>query len=102
MTLDEPFVRQRQTFTGVPLARVLERADIPGTATLLTIALNDYRYTATVSDLVASEAIVATRRDGVPIPYDQGGPVRLVFPDGSALAEELDAWNWSLAEFEVV
>ena len=50
---------------------------------------------------MASEALIATRRDGAPIPYDQGGPIRIVFPDGTPLSSVLDAWNWSLASISV-
>lgn len=101
ITIQEPFVKQQQTFTGVPLATILERAGVPADAAIETIALNDYRYTADAAALTASQALVATTRDGSPIPMDQGGPIRLVFPDGTALSTDLDAWNWSLAEIRV-
>ena len=101
VTVAEPFVKKQQSFTGVRLADILDKAGIATTETIDTIALNDYEYSASVSDLEASDALIATRRDGEPIPYDQGGPVRLIFPDGSALAGNLDAWNWSLTRIEV-
>ena len=98
ITVYEPFVQQQQTFTGVPLDAVLERAGVPPTVTVETIALNDYRFTAEAGEFAASQAMIAVARDGADIPMDQGGPIRLVFPDGTALAGNLDAWNWSLAE----
>ncbi len=101
ITIDEPFVKKRQTFSGVPLATLLSKAGIPTTATINTVALNDYHYAAPAGPMVASEALIATRRDGAPIPYDQGGPIRIVFPDGTSLSSVLDAWNWSLASISV-
>ncbi len=101
VTVSEPFVKKQQSFTGVRLADILDKAGIAKTDTIDTIALNDYEYAASVSDLQASHALIPTGRDGEPIPYDQGGPVRLIFPDGSALAGNLDAWNWSLTRIEV-
>lgn len=101
VTVFEPFVKKQQSFTGVRLSDVLDKAGIASTETIDTIALNDYEYAASVSSLEASDALLATQRDGEPIPYDQGGPVRLIFPDGSALAGNLDAWNWSLTRIEV-
>jgi hypothetical protein len=98
ITIFEPFVRKDQTFVGVPLATLVREAQIDESAQLLTIALNDYRYTASVADLIASEALVAYKVDGRFIGYDEGGPVRLVFPKGTALFTVLDAWNWSLKE----
>jgi hypothetical protein len=101
VTLDEPFVKKRQTFSGVPLATVMAKAGIPNTATVETVALNDYHYASPVGPMVDSLALLATKRDGQPIPYDQGGPVRIVFPDGTPLSSNLDAWNWSLASIAV-
>ena len=97
ITIDEPFVKKRQTFSGVPLATVLSKAGIPDTATINTVAINDYHYAGAAAPMVGSQALIATKRDGAPIPYDQGGPVRMVFPDGTPLSSVLDAWNWSLA-----
>lgn len=102
VTVDEPFVKKRQTFSGVPLATVLAEAGIPASATINTVALNDYEYTSEAQPMITSDALLATQRDGAPIPYDQGGPVRLVFPDGTPLSRVLDAWNWSLASISVV
>ncbi|SBS78460.1 Oxidoreductase molybdopterin binding [uncultured Mycobacterium sp.] len=102
VTVDEPFVKKRQTFSGVLLAAVLAKAGVSDNATIDTVALNAYHYTSPVHAMVASDALIATRRDNVPIPYDQGGPVRMVFPDGTALASVLDAWNWSVASINVV
>ena len=102
VTIDEPFVKQRQTFRGVPLAAVLAEAGIPETATIDTVAINDYHFSSAVAPMLKSQALIATERDGTPIPYDQGGPIRLVYPDGSALSRVLDAWNWSLTTITVL
>jgi hypothetical protein len=101
ITIDEPFVKKRQTFRGVPLATVLSKAGIPDTADINTVAVNDYLYASAVVPMVGSQALIATERDGAPIPYDQGGPIRIVFPDGTPLSKVLDAWNWSLASITV-
>lgn len=101
VTVYEPFVKTQQTFTGVPISAVFDRAGIAADQQVDTIALNDYVYSDLAGDLEASDALVATQREGGPIPYDQGGPVRLIYPDGSTLAGNLDAWNWSVAEIAV-
>ena len=101
VTLYEPFVKKQQTFTGVPLSALFDRAGIASDQDVDTIALNDYEYSANAGDLEASDALLATQRDGAPIAYDQGGPIRLVYPDGTSLAGNLDAWNWSLARISV-
>jgi hypothetical protein len=96
ITLDEPFVKRRETYSGVPLAAVLGEAGIPNTATIDTIGLDGYHYVSIAKPMLESQALIATDRGGEPIPYDQGGPIRLVFPDGTPLSSVLDAWNWSL------
>lgn len=102
VTVDEPFVKKRQTFSGVPLAAVLAKAGVPDTATIDTAALNDYHYAAAAKTMIDSQALIATKMSGAPIPYDQGGPIRIVFPDGTALSSVLDAWNWSLASINTI
>ena len=101
VALDEPFVKRRETYSGVPLVLVLGKAGIPDTATVDTVGLDDYHYVSTAKLLIDSQALIATRRDDGPIPYDQGGPIRIVFPDGTPLSSMLDAWNWSLATIKV-
>jgi hypothetical protein len=101
ISIDEPFVKKRQTFTGVPLSAVLAKAGIPDTATIDTVALNAYHYASVAKPMIESNALIATSRDNAPIPYDQGGPIRIVFPDGTPLSSVLDAWNWSLATINV-
>ena len=54
VTLDEPFVKKRQTFSGVPLATLMAKAGIPNTATLETVALNDYHYSSPLGPMVDS------------------------------------------------
>jgi hypothetical protein len=101
ITLDEPFVKRRETYSGVPLATVLREAGIPDTATIDTVGLDEYHYISTAKPMIESHALIATNRNGAPIPYDQGGPIRIVFPDGTPLSSVLDAWNWSLASIMV-
>jgi hypothetical protein len=96
VTVDEPFVKKRQSFTGVRLSSVLQRAGITSGLRITTHALNDYDYANFVSTFVGSDALIATQRDATRIPMDQGGPIRLVYPDGTPLSAVLDAWNWSL------
>lgn len=98
----EPFVDEQQSFRGVPLAELLDRAGVPTDARIETIALNDYRYADTVGQWVDNDALLAVFRDGELIPMDEGGPIRIVFDEESPAFEVLDAWNWSLRTITVV
>jgi hypothetical protein len=101
ITIDEPFVKQRLAFTGVPMAEVLAKAGIAAGARITTKALNDYEYADSAAAFTGSNALIATRRGDGPVPFDAGGPIRIVFPDGSPLSTKLDAWNWSLSSIRL-
>lgn len=93
----EPFLKKRQSFTVIPMKTLFDLVGISGSDKVLTTALNDYVYTNTAANFNAANAYIAIKRNGTDIPYDQGGPIRLVFADNSKWAKNLDAWNWSLA-----
>lgn len=96
ITIYEPFLKKRQTFTVIKLKTLFNFVGISGNDRVVTKALNDYLFSAKASDFIAANGYLAIKREGVPIPYDQGGPIRIVFPDKSMWAKNLDAWNWSL------
>jgi hypothetical protein len=96
ITIYEPFVRKRQTFLAIPFSRFATDAKIPKKAKLSTIALNDYIYSNTLSNFVKAKGHIAIALAGKPISYDQGGPIRIIFPTDSVWAKNLDPWNWSL------
>jgi hypothetical protein len=101
ISIYEPFLKKRQSFTVIPLKNFFSLVGISGKDKVATIALNDYIYSNTASAFISAGAYIAIERDGVAIPYDQGGPLRLVFADNSKWAKNLDAWNWSLASIRV-
>ena len=101
ISIYEPFVKVRQTFTVVSLAKIFKLANIPDSATVITDALNDYIYTNTAKNFTFSNGQLAIARFGSPIPYDQGGPIRIIFPDKTPLASNLNSWNWSLNVIKV-
>ena len=101
ISIYEPFLKKRQTFTVIRLQTLFNFAGISGRDVVLTKALNDYIFTGSASDLIAAQGYLAIKRNGSPISYDQGGPIRIVFPDDSKWSKNLDAWNWSLSTISV-
>ena len=101
LTIDEPFVKKKQTFKAIPLKTLFALAGIKGTDKVQTIALNDYIYTNTAASFLAADGYLAFSLSGKPIAYDQGGPIRIIFPDNSRWAHFLDPWNWSLKSLKV-
>jgi len=101
ISIYEPFLKKRQTFTVIPIEKLFLLVGIKGSDKVATRALNDYVYTNTASAFIKAGALVAIKRSGKDIPYDQGGPIRLIYSDKSMWAKELDAWNWSIASITV-
>ena len=97
ISIFEPFVKKRQKFTVIPLAKLFEKLGINLNSTVTTKALNDYVYKNKASAFVAASGYLAIKRNGTDIPYDEGGPIRLVYPDTSSWSKSLDPWNWSLS-----
>ena len=100
-TIFEPFQKSRQTFTAVTLQQLFDLVGISGTDSVLTYALNDYKYVDTAKNFIKSNGLLALAREGQDIPYDQGGPIRIIFPDNTSLATNLNAWNWSISTISV-
>ena len=96
ISIYEPFVKTKQTFTVVSLLKIFKAAGITSKSSLITDALNDYIYRDTAQHFLDSNGQLAIARFGAAIPYDQGGPIRIIFPDGTTLSKNLNAWNWSL------
>ena len=101
ITIYEPFLKKRQTFSVIPISTFFSMVGIKGNDQVITTALNDYVFKAKASQFVAAEALIAIKRDGKEIPYDQGGPIRIIFASKSPWAKYLDAWNWSLSSITV-
>lgn len=101
ISIYEPFLKKRQSFTVIPMKTFFNAVGIKGNDKVRTIAINDYIYSNAASKFISADAFIAIKRNGVDIPYNQGGPLRIVFADKSKFAKTLDAWNWSLNAISV-
>ena len=101
ITIYEPFLKKRQTFSVIPLKTLFTFVGIKDGDKVVTTALNDYIYTNTAAQFIAADGYLAIKRHGVAIGYDQGGPIRIIYPNKSKWAKNLDAWNWSLSSIKV-
>lgn len=100
-TVFEPFVKRTMTFVGVPMSVLFDAAGIKGSDEVFTIALNEYTYSNLAEEFVGTDAFVAFEQNGALIPMSEGGPIRIIIPNGRRLSDNLDIWNWSLAEIRV-
>lgn len=101
ITVNEPFVKKVQSFRAIPLKNLFVLAGIKGSDKVETIALNDYIYTNSATNFIAAEGYLAILRSERAIGFDQGGPIRIIFPNKSRWARFLDPWNWSLKSLRV-
>ena len=100
ITSYEPFVKAEVTFTGVSFADLLDAAGADGDEVLVH-ALDDYERTIGTEVLREPGVLLATREAGEEIPVPNGGPVRLVFPEGSEAGADPDLWVWSVDRLTV-
>ncbi len=96
ISIYEPFIRKRQNFTVVKLSQLFKLVRISNSDFVSTVALNDYVYANSAKSFLTADGYLAIKRDGKLIPYDQGGPIRIIYPDTSRWSKSLDPWNWSL------
>lgn len=101
ISIFEPFVQKRQSFTVIPLDYFLGKSSISSSVTLDTIALNDYIFSEKSGNFSKAKAYIAIARFGKDIPYNQGGPLRLIYAGNSSWSKNLSAWNWSLRSIKV-
>jgi len=98
----EPFLKRRVTFEGVLLSDLLAVADVPDTASTVSLtALDDYKVDFKVADVRSSQMLLATKADGKHMPVDRSGPIRIVFPDSSSMGRNPDLWIWSVVSMKV-
>ena len=101
ISIFEPFVQKRQSFTVIPLDYFLGKSGISSSVTIDTVALNDYIFSEKSANFSKAKAYIAIARFGKDIPYNQGGPLRLIYASTSSWSKNLSAWNWSLRSIKV-
>ena len=95
-----------QSFRGIAVLDLLLAAGRRGDRLVLE-SDNGYRAEASMEELRAGAAIVATELNGMPLPCTRFGPLWLVFPFDSA-PSALERWHqtrrsvWGLTRIEVV
>ena len=95
ITILEPFVKRKMTFTGIPMGELLQRAGVdPSARNLYMHALDDYHVDLPIAGL-KDAGFLATRVGGKKIPIAKGGPIRLLFSGRGKLARDTDNWIWS-------
>ena len=69
------------TWTGVPLAALIEEAQPRAEAGWVTLASGDFATTVALDDV--RDALVVLDLDDGPLPFEHGGPMRILVPGGA-------------------
>lgn len=77
-TTKTPWYKDRVTFSGVPMSKLLEVVGAKGTSLTVT-ALNDYATDIPVEDFKTHPVMLATKRDGNYMPVRDKGPLFIVY-----------------------
>lgn len=67
-------------FSGPSLKAVVEHLGVSGETEITLAALNDYRVTGNLEEMLSMDAIVATRRDGKAMSVRERGPFWVMLP----------------------
>ena len=94
-----------QTFTGVPLAALLEELGVTE-GTIKATAINDYAVEIPVEDAVEGGPIIAYRLNGDPMSVRDKGPLWVVYPYDSDTAYQTEVIYsrsiWQLDRIDVI
>lgn len=104
LTIVDPFLDKEHTYTG-PLWRDVLRAsgvDVDAGRSVELVALDDYVAEIPTDAETLRGALLAHLDDGAPIPIEDGGPIRLVYPLDSAAADNDNNWIWSIRRGRVL
>jgi hypothetical protein len=103
-TTTTPWYKEKVTFEGVPLARLMEALGATGDR-IVAVALNEYSAEVPMEDLRRYGVLLALKRDGEYMPVSDKGPLFIVYPFDSA--PELKSQKfyarsvWQVARLEV-
>ncbi len=96
----EPFIQEVRTFRGPLLTHVLAASGVDvsagSEAQIELIALDDFRATLPADASSLEGVMLATLDGGAIIPLEEGGPIRVIFPEENEVGENLNNWIWSL------
>jgi hypothetical protein len=96
--VDDPWLKEKVTYSGVLLSDLLEVAGAPDTVTeVIAFALDGYAAPIPVSEIESWPVLVATQSNGAHMTIETSGPTRIIFPydlhDDVTAARNMSVWN---------
>ena len=96
--VDDPWLKENVTYTGVLLSDLLEVAGAPDTVKeVMASALDGYAAPIPVTELESWPVLVATQSNGEHMTIENSGPTRIIFPydlhSDVTAARNMSVWN---------
>lgn len=79
ITTSSPWEPDKITFEGVPLAVLMQAVGARGDKVAI-LALNKYRTEVPITDFIDHGVILASRKNGEPMPINDKGPLFVIYP----------------------
>lgn len=99
LTTTTPWTKGDQSFKGVLLSSILQRAGVHGKS-LLATAHNDYQVEIPMIDADRDSVLVAMQHNGEQLTIRTLGPLRVIYPDTNSNPESYSRMIWQLRKLE--
>ena len=104
-TVNDPWLKVSNTYSGVLVSDLLKFAGTFHTATTLHIvALDDYEVDIPIADIQKGPILLATKANDGYMTVENYGPTRIIYPYDSHSIEPVahnDLWIWSIQSIDV-
>lgn len=96
--VDDPWMQEKVTYSGVLLSDLLEVAGASDSATeVMALALDGYAAPIPVSEIESWPVLLATQTNGAHMTIETSGPTRIIFPydvhNDVTSARNMSVWN---------
>ena len=96
--VDDPWLKEKVTYSGVLLSDLLEVAGAADTVTeVIAFALDGYAAPIPVSEIETWPVLLATQSNGDQMTIENSGPTRIIFPydlhEDVTAARNMSVWN---------
>ncbi len=99
-----PYDKKTDSYSGVWLDQLVKKFSRPGIKSVTTIAIDDYEAEFLADEWGQAKILLATRKNGEYIGYEQKGPLRVIYPDYDPdkqfYQESLAKWVWMINKIE--
>ncbi len=99
LVINDPWMGDGLNYSGMTLASILEVVEAPESATsVIVVAQDGFELVIPIEDALKWDILLVHFIDGEPLTEDNGGPVKIAFPDEARETYLDDNWVWWVVE----